>query len=144
MSKKQPNPNPPANATRPPPPPPPPEARDPRGRVRDAQDRVRRMPGLKQHELENCAACGKGMCHDNLLVFYRVQVEQFVVDIAAVQRQAGLEQQLGHAAGLARIMGPDEDMAKRISSDRGLVCMHCLGTALGGVIENLQAKEAQP
>lgn len=56
-------------------------------------------------------------------VFYRVTVEQFVVDNMALRRRAGLEQMVGNSA-IADALGPDEDIAKRIECVRKFVGMN--------------------
>ncbi len=92
----------------------------------EARDLVRNMKGFKQSELEACLLCDKGMAHSQDLDFYRVTLERFMIDYGAVQRQAGLETSMGAAAGLAQIMGPDEDLAKLPSPQPSfLVCGKC-------------------
>jgi hypothetical protein len=59
------------------------------------------------------------------MFFYRVRVEQFILDIAAIQRQQGLEMAMGGAAPLASIMGPDEDLATGMGEHTALICGEC-------------------
>lgn len=81
---------------------------------------------MKQTEIKPCVACNKGVMHDNNLAFYRLSVEHLVADVGAIQRQAGLEMMLGGNAGLANIMGADEDMAKTLLKFDGLLlCQDC-------------------
>ncbi|MFP4240072.1 MAG: hypothetical protein ACLFRZ_12300 [Rhodosalinus sp.] len=80
---------------------------------------------MKQRDLKPCALCGKGMAHSGQLHFYRVRVEQHVLDVRAIQRQHGLEQMLGPAAALGQVLGPDEDMAKGLGETTQLVCADC-------------------
>ena len=63
--------------------------------------------------------------HNNQIFFYRVNVEQYVVDVGAVQRQHGMEMMMGQAAPLAAIMGPNEDMAQGMGQHNFLVCSDC-------------------
>ena len=79
-----------------------------------------------QDELQMCANCGKGMAHDNNLVFYRIHVEQFVLDGKAIMRQHGLEQMMGGNAALAQIMGPNEPIAHGMGQSCRLLCQPCL------------------
>lgn len=79
--------------------------------------------GLKRREIKPCAGCGKGLAEGGLIV-YRVQVERFLLDPRAIQRQAGLEMQIG--AVLGSIMGPDEDLAVGVDTDSALVCGNCV------------------
>lgn len=74
---------------------------------------INKLPGLKERDLTPCMVCGKPLTHCRSIAFYRVTIERFVIDAAAVQRQVGLGMALGHA-GLASIMGPNADMAKRL------------------------------
>ena len=84
---------------------------------------VHRLPGVKAGELRPCALCGGALTSGGLF-FYRVRTEQFVIDVAAAQRAAAFEATLGSVA-LARVMGPDEDVAKRVDSARAFVCSRC-------------------
>lgn len=87
---------------------------------------VKKLHGLKRRDIKPCAICGKGMMHGGAIDFYRVTVEHYVVDLAAVRRQHGLEQFMGSPA-IAQAMGPDEDLAKRMSDEPVpmLVCSNC-------------------
>lgn len=81
------------------------------------------MSGLKRSDIKPCAACGKGLAKGGLIV-YRIQVERFVLDPQVIQRQAGLEMQIG--VPLAVVMGPDEDLARHLDTQRVLVCGECV------------------
>ena len=80
--------------------------------------------GLKQKDLTGCVICGKGVAHDQNILFYRVRIERYGLDVRAVQRAVGLELVMG-GSPLAQVMGPDEDLAIRIASYDGLVCQPC-------------------
>jgi len=88
---------------------------------------------FRRRNLVPCALCGKGVMHDGSPIFYRVRVEQLVVDIGAVQRRHGLEQFFGGGgvgAELAQAMGADEPIAKPLSSIfEALLCQSC---SMGG------------
>lgn len=88
---------------------------------------------MKQTDIKPCAFCGRGLAHSGHPVFYRIAVEQMVVNVAAVQRQHGLEAMLGSPA-LAFHMGEQADLAKSITGtpETLLICMPCsmLPTAL--------------
>ena len=86
-------------------------------------DDIRNLPGLKRAEIKPCF-CGQGVAHTGSPVFYRVRLEQFILDGRAVQRQHGLEMMLGSAA-LAAAMGPDEHLAKRVQLREVLLCDVC-------------------
>ena len=78
---------------------------------------------MKQSEFTKCVTCDKGM--GTGVFFYRVRVEQFVLDIGAIRRQHGLEMVMGAAAPLAAMMGPDEDMARGMGEHTALICGEC-------------------
>lgn len=83
---------------------------------------------MRERELRaaaKCAFCGKGFMESGLPLFYRVRIQRFGVDMSAVRRQSGFEQMLGGAAALARVMGPDEEMAKPLHSVEFTVCETC-------------------
>jgi len=83
---------------------------------------------VKETELRKhatCTLCRNPTLASGLPLFWRVTVERFGVDMRAVQRQAGLGAFLGHA-GLAAVMGPDEDMATPMTEPEVVtVCETC-------------------
>jgi len=83
-------------------------------------------PGLKQSDLKPCLGCGHGVMHDQTPIFYRVTLETHCADLGAMQRQHGMEMMMGKAAPLASILGPNEDMTKRVGAvTEGLLCGKC-------------------
>lgn len=81
---------------------------------------------MKRTEFKKCALCDKGMMHDGGIIFYKVSIQTFGVDLRAVQRAAGLEQFLGGNAAIAHAMGPDEDLGIAVHDpETGLVCLEC-------------------
>jgi hypothetical protein len=78
---------------------------------------------MKQDEIQSCLCCGKGVMHDGAITFYRVALERMVIDVRAVQRQHGLELVIGSPV-IARVMGPDADLAKSLD-DPPLVVLIC-------------------
>ena len=101
---------------------------------------------MKQADLKYCINCGKGVGHQGHPIFYRIKIEQMVIDIGAAQRQHGLEMMMGAAAPLAEIMGPNEDMAKSIDMIDVLLCMDCTmfkSTAIALIIERSGLKEKE-
>ncbi len=73
--------------------------------VIDAIARPVAVEPLKQRDLRKCAWCRRGVMHGNSIVFYRITISRYVVDLGAVQRQHGLEQFLGNAAFLGQVLG---------------------------------------
>lgn len=72
--------------------------------------------GLREKDLRalaTCCACGRKVLATGLPLLYRVTIERFGVDVAAMKRQGGLAAFIGSAA-IAGVMGPDLDMAERI------------------------------
>lgn len=85
---------------------------------------LRNLPGLKRRDIKPCALCGQGVMHNNLLTFYRVSLEHYVVDLDAISRQHGFEQFMGNPA-IAQAMGPDADLAKQLPGRDGPVTVCC-------------------
>lgn len=84
---------------------------------------------MKSADLKPCAICGKGVIHAGVPLFYRVKLEHMGVDLNAVQRIAGMEMMFGGGVAgvtLARVMGPDPDIAKPIvEAQTLLICQPC-------------------
>lgn len=102
------------------------------------------LPGLKEDELRKLAICR--LCGEKVFSLgfagYRVSIEQIVLDRAACDRQTGLAMLLGGNGVLARVMGPDEDVAKVLRSARDIaVCSGCMTHQLLAVLM-LAAREA--
>lgn len=96
-----------------------------RNHLEQLRAEVRRMPGLKGTDLKPCAICGRGVMHARDLTFFHVTIERYMLDLGAVQRAHGLELVIGNPV-IANVIGPDEDLAKRIHlQDRVVVCDHC-------------------
>lgn len=83
---------------------------------------------MKEKELREaaiCEICSKPIDASGLPLFYRVRIERYVLNTNAIQRQQGLTAVLGSSAHLASVVGPDEDMADKISSTEVTVCETC-------------------
>ena len=78
---------------------------------------------MKQSEFTACAACGHGMAKNNIF-FYRVRIEQMILNTAAIKRQAGLEMMIGSPA-LATVFSPNEDLAVGLGEKMLLLCGEC-------------------
>jgi hypothetical protein len=83
---------------------------------------------MKERELRDraiCSMCGNKIGAAVLPMFWTVEVKQYVIDLAAAQRQQGLGLMLGGA--LAMHMGPDEDLAKEVRKPADLtICANCV------------------
>lgn len=92
---------------------------------------------MKRSDFTPCLICGKGVAHTGVPIFYRVKVETMGLNIAAVEREHGLEVMLGQAAPLADVFGPNESLANIVDSGSGLICMNCgvleVGQLIGAV-----------
>lgn len=78
---------------------------------------------MKRSEIESCFWCAKGIAHAGP-VFYRVTLDQLVLDRRAIERAAGLEALTGSVA-IACALGPDEDLARTVQIKRKLLCAEC-------------------
>lgn len=82
---------------------------------------------MKEAELRKratCSRCAKKVGECGSPVFAVVRQQDYIVNLAAVQRQSGLGQMLGGA--LAMHMGPDEDMATPAPDEVDLtLCAQC-------------------
>lgn len=98
----------------------------------DLKAEIRNLPGLKENELSPCVICGQ---EHTAPVFYRVTVENCVFDANAMTRQIGLGMAMGGNAAIAQVLGPNEDMAKVVSTETKIVCLNCaLTTPIAGLI----------
>lgn len=79
---------------------------------------------MKQNEIQKCANCGEGVAKGNVY-FYRLRIEQMILNRGAIERQHGLEMMLGAAAPLAQAFGLDEDIAVGVSDITVLICADC-------------------
>lgn len=66
--------------------------------------------GVKQIDISPCAACGKGLMHDNQILCTRIVVTRLAANLRAIERQAGLEMMLGGNVEIAHVMGEQADM----------------------------------
>lgn len=81
---------------------------------------------MKHKDFKPCCICGKGIGHEGHFLFLKVRVERFGLDAGALRRAHGLEQMMGGNAVLANVMGPNEDLAKRVDdSGELLICHGC-------------------
>lgn len=77
-------------------------------------------------ELATCGLCGRKVLECGSPVFYTLELNQYSIDMNAIQRQAGLEMMLGSPA-LAAVMGPDQNFANKISGPHVVtVCNGCV------------------
>lgn len=75
-------------------------------------------------EIVECVVCKRPFGECGALTFYRVHVEHFVVDPAAVRRQSALGVMLG-SAELALVMGQEQPMATLAVRESATLCQDC-------------------
>lgn len=84
---------------------------------------------MKEHELRAacvCVACQRKLGETGSPCFLRVTFEQHMLNLPAIQRQHGLGMMLNGHGGLARVMGPDEDMTVTFEPPRTMtLCAEC-------------------
>ena len=77
-------------------------------------------------KLSTCCVCDQKIGETGNPMFYVLQVESFILDMRALQRQQGLAMQLSGNGLLASIMGPNEDLAKRVGEfPKVMICLDC-------------------
>lgn len=86
------------------------------------------MSAMKSADLQKCVLCGRGVMHQGMPLFWRITLQRMGIDLAAVQRTTGLEMMMGGNVALARVIGPNEDIAKPFGDERTIVvCESCAG-----------------
>lgn len=91
-----------------------------------ARQIVDAMPGLKANDIRaiaQCATCKRPIGKGGPM-FFRVRIEQLVVNVDAVERQMGLARYLG-SEQLAEVLGTNPDFAKIIDRAHVGVCLDC-------------------
>jgi hypothetical protein len=98
---------------------------------------------MKENELRKhatCSRCGNKIGHTGLPLFWTLKVDRYGIDMDAVQRQSGLSMFLGNAA-LAGVMGPDEDMAKKMIDTQYITLCEDCAVPIMDLIECCQEDE---
>ena len=113
-------------------------------KLRAVRAEIDKMEGLKRDELKHCALCNRGVMHDNNISFYRITIQQFLIDVRAVQQQAGLELMMGGHAAIAHALGPDANLAKApCPAQSHLICQECALMGQGSLIMRLWGEEQE-
>jgi hypothetical protein len=86
------------------------------------------MKELELREHVTCLVCGKRIGASGLPMFWIVRIERHGVKLDAIQRQDHLAGFLGGHAGLARVMGPDEEMTTPLMDPAELTVCETCGT----------------
>jgi hypothetical protein len=75
-------------------------------------------------DASTCGICGKKIGSSGVPMFFRVSIQRFALNLAACQRQHGLELMLG--AQLGQIMGPGESLADPLAEAHEFtICNDC-------------------
>ena len=84
---------------------------------------------MKEKDLRKyatCSMCGNKIGATRVPIFWRVKIERHGVKLDAVERQQGLTMMLGGHAGLAMVMGSDEEMTMPLIENHVLsICENC-------------------
>ena len=83
---------------------------------------------MREDELRKnavCDICGNGIGRDWQTLFYTMNVTRYELDITALKRNAGMVEMMGGSVTLARIMGPDEEMAHKTDRVSKTICSKC-------------------
>ena len=84
---------------------------------------------MKEEELRThavCTGCRRKLGETGLPLFWRLKIERFGIKMDAVKRQHGLTMLLGGHAGLAAVMGQNEDMAESVLEEKTItLCEEC-------------------
>ena len=82
---------------------------------------------MKEDELRQnatCNLCNRPIGKSGIPLFYRVTVERYALKVDALQRQQGMAMMMGNAE-IAKVMGPNEDLAQLFSKGSITVCEDC-------------------
>ncbi|MEC7763348.1 MAG: hypothetical protein VX874_15710 [Pseudomonadota bacterium] len=80
--------------------------------------------GFGRDDIKPCHFCGEGMGAKGVH-FYRVKIEQMVLDLRAIQREHGLEQMMGGNVAIAQALSPEAEFAQSMSENEVLICADC-------------------
>jgi len=91
---------------------------------------------MDRKDFTPCAACGKGVMHTGLPLFFTIDIQRWGINLDAVQRQSGMEQFFGGAVALADVFssGP---IAQPVGGEPPLRVLICEACAMGSI--NLHA-----
>lgn len=82
---------------------------------------------MHRKDFKPCAACGKGVMHTGMPLFWRVRIERMGVDLKAAQRQHGMESFFGGNVALADVFSDGAPIAQSLegSCTTLLLCENC-------------------
>ena len=83
---------------------------------------------IKREDLRPCAICQRGLMHNHVASFFRINIETCIANLPAIQRLAGLEMMMGGGqagAHLANVLSPNENLAEIMDTSPALICFDC-------------------
>ena len=84
---------------------------------------------MKQSEIKKCIMCDEGVGHNNLLLFFKVEIQSMMLDIPAISRAHGMEQMMGggsFGSMIQQTLGRDEDLVVKTGSLNSFcICLFC-------------------
>lgn len=100
------------------------------------------MTELKARDIRKCGCCKRGVMHGGDIYFYRLRLEQFVVNPDAVRRRHGLELAIG---SLADVMGLNESIAHGMGETLITICGPCAHqVTFGQILCALEERSEKP
>lgn len=96
-----------------------------------ARRELEKLPGMREDQLRRhaqCSICGKGIGHTGVPLFWTTQVARWGLLKGPLDRNAALTAFFGGGptgAGLSRVMGADEIMARRVLHEDITLCEPC-------------------
>ena len=85
---------------------------------------------MREKELRargTCSNCKQKIGQSGLPLFWTCTLTRWGLDLQAIKRQDGMTAMMGGHAMLAQIMGPDEEMAKKVMGPVTLtICETCI------------------
>lgn len=94
---------------------------------------------MKLSDLTPCATCGGPIAP----LFYRVTVEQILLDATAANQVLGLNTMFGGRLRLAEAMAPNDDVTKMLQTNSVILCSDCAASiALGEILFGVDDQEA--
>lgn len=81
------------------------------------------LPAVKRQDIRPCEYCGDKLRTPH---FYTLELKSCILDMRAVQRQAGMEMIMGGNPELADILGTQEPLARVATSSKYTICGNCI------------------
>lgn len=102
------------------------------------------LKGLKEDDLQKlgpCIICNQQLINSTNLTFYKIEVSRGILNIDAIRRRVGAGMLMTNA--IARILGPNEDLAKVFDGPHQLVIHEECALKTHHPLDLIQLKEEQ-